>query len=67
MSISNNNKSLYTNEFLKILINKLKSKLNEKTIENKISKIESDYYDKLNKLELFCSNEEEIQNIIKKK
>jgi len=62
-SISSINKSLYNDEFLKILINKLSSKMNEKTIENKITKIESDYLEKLKKLELFCLNNDEINQI----
>ena len=65
-NISTINKSLYNDDFLKNLITKLTNKINERNLENKITKIESDYLDKLNKLELFCKNDEEI-NLIQNK
>lgn len=65
-NISTINKSLYNDDFLKNLITKLTNKINERNLENKITKIESDYLDKLNNLELFCKNNEEI-NLIQNK
>ena len=64
--ISKINKLLYNEDYLKNLINKLTTKINEKNIENKISLIETDYLEKLKNLELFCDNKEEI-NLINKK
>ena len=62
-SISSINKLLYNDDYLKLLINKLKTKINEKKIENKILKIELDYSEKLKQIELFCSNNNEIELI----
>lgn len=62
-NISTINRSLYNDDFLKNLITKLTNKINERNLENKITKIESDYLDKLNKLELFCQNNNEINFI----
>jgi len=62
-TISKINKSLYNEDYLKNLINKLTTKINEKNIDNKITKIEFDYFEKLKNLELFCLNKEEINKI----
>jgi hypothetical protein len=65
-NISSINIKLYTNDFLNLLINKLKTKINEKNIEYKINKIELDYNEKLKKLELFYNNKNEIEIISNK-
>ena len=66
ISISKNNIALYNDDYLQNLINKLKIKMKEINIENKIDQIESEYLDKLKKLEIFCNNEDEHKLITNK-
>ena len=58
-------KYIYSNDFYKIILSKLKNKQCNKNIEYKIDSIENEYLDKLQKLEFLCNNKKDINQIEK--